>query len=422
MHRLVNGTKKPTLPPIAVIDAELAEIARQDKEARSLDACRAALAFDGIIAEEPAGRWARLSGEQWRAMRRHQESGALYTPLKAGDIPRRAVLITQVLGKSKPPVNFGDRWTDRLTPAAQKKISDAATYAHLSGNGFKTFCTLTLNQAQRDQLAAWDCAAPDDPTRRTLGALVSDFLKAVKMAWARGMVLRDDNGARVGRLRPHSAPFVFAWVAECPMNADGEPNPHVHLMFNWRVLRKHFSAWAAWLEKTWGGGFAKLEKLRKPQSAAAYMSKAAKYMAKGTDGSQGRIRGNRYGIATACRAPAARSLGTFFAGNLREVLRLMHTARDKLRELGAWCGAHAFGTRKASAWARLWQAIKRDGFGFEAAPPDLHNTRRHNAEIRAAQIREADRAEWVCIENRYTDENWKSLFNVYQQWEVMQCH
>lgn len=96
----------------------------------------------------------------------------------------------------------------------------------------------------------------------------------------------------------------YTWVCEVPENSYGEENPHIHLMMDWAVDYRLFKGWAARWEKAWGGGYFHLEKIKDPMCAGAYMAKAAGYFAKGTDGSQGTVRGNRYGISEKARAPS----------------------------------------------------------------------------------------------------------------------
>lgn len=415
---LDRSTKKPTAHDMAAIEAELHAIAEEAREARALES---APVWDESLDEHVAGRWVRLTCENWRAISTDKDTGALFTPLNPDKAPRRAVVITKTKRKQAPPRHVGDRWTDGLSRAAQVKIENAARYTDRMGRGFRTFATLSLDSAAREQLRAWDFADPTDPARRSLGALVADFIKTLKQAWARGQILRapitSDVGPQipveVGRLRQHKGPLVFAWVAECPENSNGEPNPHVHFMFNWGVAKKHFRAWAAWIERAWGHGFANLTRLKKPSGAAAYMAKAARYIGKGGDGSQGMIRGNRYGIATDARAPAARVIGTYFADFLHEATKLLSEAkgkaREKLRAAGVWASRYAFGCKAAGAWRRIWGKLKRDGFTFDPAPPDLQSVQFHNWQIWKAQQRRIERDLWLAEQRALSDENWNSL-------------
>ncbi|MBT3013596.1 MAG: hypothetical protein KME41_17835 [Candidatus Thiodiazotropha sp. (ex Lucina pensylvanica)] len=89
---------------------------------------------------------------------------------------------------------------------------------------------------------------------------------------------------------------------------------------NWHVKLDQFHAWAMWIEKTWGKGFAKLEKIKKPAVAANYMAKAANYLTKGTEGSQGRVRGNRYSVGMDAQVPKPRLVGRYWSGMIRDAI------------------------------------------------------------------------------------------------------
>ncbi|MUK91669.1 hypothetical protein GNP80_04330 [Aliivibrio fischeri] len=115
--------------------------------------------------------------------------------------------------------------------------------------------------------------------------------------------------------------FHYIWVAECPANEDGEPNPHVHVLLRWTVEPHLFSAWAKRFEKIWGHGFAKLERIREPKAAGSYIIKAVGYAAKGDNAEQGLIRGNRYNIAKCSRAPAWECIASFEADNITAIIK-----------------------------------------------------------------------------------------------------
>jgi hypothetical protein len=145
----------------------------------------------------------------------------------------------------------------------------------------------------------------------------NDQGKTVKLAGSRKCVakkrpaLKDDQFDAVATpIKFEPEPLAYLWVAENPDRIDKETgevlgeNPHIHLMMKWRVDHRHFKAWAARIEKLWGHGFARLEKIKDPQKAGSYVAKAAGYLSKAqgkTD--QGNIRGNRYGISARARAP-----------------------------------------------------------------------------------------------------------------------
>lgn len=104
-------------------------------------------------------------------------------------------------------------------------------------------------------------------------------------------------------IKPKGEPLRYCWVAENPKNETGQDNPHMHINLSWLVPREAFEAWANRLEGIWGQGFAHLERLRDATAAGAYLLKAAGYLRKGEDGSQGWIIGNRYFVSREARAP-----------------------------------------------------------------------------------------------------------------------
>jgi hypothetical protein len=123
------------------------------------------------------------------------------------------------------------------------------------------------------------------------------------------------------------APLDYMWVAEMPESENREKNPHVHVMMRWQVEQPVFRAWAERLESIWGHGFAKLERIKTPQAASNYLLKAVGYLAKGSSGEQGIIRGNRYGISASARAPKWECIGEFYSDNF---LAILGELREKL--------------------------------------------------------------------------------------------
>lgn len=104
----------------------------------------------------------------------------------------------------------------------------------------------------------------------------------------------------------------YTWVVENPLNEDGQRNPHIHILMDWRVKYSHFGCWAQRLESLWGQGFAHIEKIKDSESAGAYMAKAAGYLSKAQgEDDQGPVRGNRYGISKCARAPEWCCLGKY---------------------------------------------------------------------------------------------------------------
>ena len=177
----------------------------------------------------------------------------------------------------------------------------------------------------------------------TIGKEVSRFLDGAKKMYQRGwaadhtIMVDEDSGQKYCDLKTVKVPkhvqpsdvgpttipanFHYIWVAECPANEDGEPNPHVHILLRWSVPEHLFSAWAKRLEKLWGHGFAKLERIRKPKAAGSYIIKAVGYAAKGENADQGLIKGNRYNIAKCSRAPAWETIASFEADNMTAIIK-----------------------------------------------------------------------------------------------------
>ncbi|EKO3677637.1 hypothetical protein M3912_002836 [Vibrio metschnikovii] len=168
--------------------------------------------------------------------------------------------------------------------------------------------------------------------KTTIGAEVSGFINALKKARKRGFLAhvteRDSESGRLytpiprraACVLPQVADFHYMWVAECPANENGEPNPHVHLLMDWDMSPELFSAWAAKIEALWGNGFANLQRIKKPEAAGTYIIKAVGYAAKGDKENQGIIRGNRYGMAACSRAPKWETLTSFEAGNMAGII------------------------------------------------------------------------------------------------------
>ncbi|CAE6902043.1 hypothetical protein ACOMICROBIO_EPCKBFOG_01458 [Vibrio sp. B1FLJ16] len=132
--------------------------------------------------------------------------------------------------------------------------------------------------------------------------------------------------------------FHYIWVAESPANEDGEPNPHVHVLLNWRIEPHHFAGWAQRIEQLWGNGMAHLEKIKFSEAAAGYLIKAVGYAAKGDNADQGLIKGNRYNIARCSRAPDWDVLASFDVDNMTGIIkecgyRLEQWRKPMLREI-----------------------------------------------------------------------------------------
>ncbi|EIJ0948389.1 hypothetical protein N5280_004033 [Vibrio vulnificus] len=166
----------------------------------------------------------------------------------------------------------------------------------------------------------------------TIGAEVSRFINGLKKMRKRGfpayVTERDSESGRLfcpvpavkASVLPDNSDFHYLWVAECPANEDGEPNPHVHLLMDWEMPQALFSAWAGKIESLWGNGFAHVERIKKPEAAGTYIIKAVGYAAKGENANQGLIRGNRYNMAACSRAPKWETLLSFEADNMAGII------------------------------------------------------------------------------------------------------
>lgn len=181
----------------------------------------------------------------------------------------RGFLSLPVFGEPvAPPPMYGARVTSHLTQHAVRQIKGAAIKAHMLGLGLETFVTFTLGGESRKAIAEGGLVLGHE-IRRTL------------------------NGVQERFRREGYEDFAYIWVAENP----AEVNPHVHMPTNHTVPRSEFQKFTKWFESLWGHGFAHVERIRKPEAAGLYILKAVGYSAKGSDGGQGLIYGNRYGIS-----------------------------------------------------------------------------------------------------------------------------
>ncbi|MUJ36028.1 rolling circle replication-associated protein [Aliivibrio fischeri] len=277
----------------------------------------------------------------------------------------RAQLVTQTPSSSAPDANTGTRFTEKLTPSSVSKVFESGAYVAQCHEGFSTFITLTFNEAQRlavfggmtlgnDEDGPYSpvefkrdrgqivyakdapyTQLPRQPFRviksidTTMGKEVSRFLSGAKKMYQRGWVTSEGEKipahykAKLSPFGPdrEKADFHYLWVAECPANENGEPNPHVHLIMQWTVSPDFFQDWAMRLENLWGHGIAHIERIRQPKAASSYLIKAIGYAVKGANAEQGLIKGNRYSIAKCSRAPAWETLATFEADNITAIIK-----------------------------------------------------------------------------------------------------
>lgn len=277
----------------------------------------------------------------------------------------RAQLVTQTPSSNAPDANTGTRFTEKLTPSSVSKVFESGAYVAQCHDGFSAFITLTFNEAQRLAIFGGmtlgddengphspvefkrDCGqivyAKDAPYTQlpnqpfqviksidtTMGKEVSRFLSGAKKMYQRGWATSEGEKisahykAKSSQFGPdrEKADFHYLWVAECPPNENGEPNPHVHLIMRWTVEPEYFQEWAKRLENLWGHGIAHIERIRHPKAASSYLIKAIGYAAKGANAEQGLIKGNRYNISKCSRAPAWETLATFEADNITAIIK-----------------------------------------------------------------------------------------------------
>jgi hypothetical protein len=266
-----------------------------------------------------------------------------------------------------PAPQQGERYTEKLTSRAVTKIFESGAYVAACHGGFNTFLTLTFSPEIREQILANKgstaytkdgleyCPLPttiSKETSRMMDGLKKMYQRGfkyvageendnspqrnitlcnerVKVAGHKGRTLRNvyrnvDNVAKTAELcgptkKPHD--FHYIWVAECPMNENGEPNPHVHVLLRWQVEKEHFQGWAKRVESLWGNGMAHLERIKHADAAAPYLIKAIGYAAKGENADQGLIRGQRYNIARCSRALPWEVLASFDADNMHAIIK-----------------------------------------------------------------------------------------------------
>lgn len=249
---------------------------------------------------------------------------------------------TESTSGQKPPTQTA-RFTEKLTDSGARKIADSCAYVAAKFGGFTTFITGTFAPENREKIATGETTVQREVTR---------IMDAISKRYQRGFTYRDEKGQRVKVYGARKGrPFCYLWVVEMPTNEAGEINPHVHILMNWQVRRKHFAAWAKGLEAVWSNGYFHLEKIREPESAGAYMAKAANYLTKGKAGEQGKVRGNRYAINKAARAPGwsllqmwpLHSMGALIAqahdaisqrfGHLYQARRALNEKRETMRTL-----------------------------------------------------------------------------------------
>ncbi len=329
--RLVYGCKSPT------------QIKKINKK---LDALRLSSKMDAVRAHKDDGGKLGCGYDdvfdtpekldykaQLRFQKSHSRSRAVRVMHREWSKQFRVGVFVQPSVCDAPESNVGERFSESLTKRAVSKIFESAAYVAAVRNGFTTFLTLTFTKEQREKLF---CANGEVP-ETIIGKEVSRFLDSAKKVHQRGMkncYQTDNKGQVLELLEPidiqaNSDEFDYIWVAECPPNKDGEPNPHVHILLRWNVPRPLFRAWAARLEKLWGNGFATLERIKHKDAAGKYIIKAVGYAAKGKNADQGLIRGNRYNIAKCSRALPWECIASFEAEHMGAIIAELKRRLDK---------------------------------------------------------------------------------------------
>lgn len=198
---------------------------------------------------------------------------------------------TEMLGANvNPPSQSGERISELLSQRGAKKIAESCEYMSLKKGGYKTFVTGTFNTEVRAKIASGET---------TIQREVSRCMDAMQKMYQRGWVTPEGES-----VSGHKEGLCYCWVVEIPKDERGGDNPHVHLLMGWAVPYRLFAAWSARIERIWGNGYFHLEKIKDCACAGAYMAKAAGYLSKAAgDDTQGKVRGNRYGISEPARAP-----------------------------------------------------------------------------------------------------------------------
>lgn len=271
------------------------------------------------------------------------QAGQVYTVITHREWSDEFRIRTQVDQCSGlPPEQEGERISKQLSMNGAKKIADSCHYMHLKKGGYQTFLTLTVEPEQRKKLEAGEI---------TLQKELGRFWDAMNQVRKRGFTYYIDEAGEVlesrkgafesVRVEPDSLEkILYCWVIENPLNADGERNPHIHILMDWGMKYVHFRGWAQRVEKLWGHGFAHLEKMKDTANAGAYMAKAAGYLSKanGAD-DQGPVKGNRYGISSESRAPDWVQVGRYEAAHMGHLIKDVHDYFGHLY-------GHLFGKRK----------------------------------------------------------------------------
>lgn len=241
----------------------------------------------------------------------------------------------------RPPTNSGLRESVMLSGSGARKIAESCQYMAIKHGGYKTFATGTFSPEARQRLSTYDIETrkPITTIQREVTRTMDAMKKMYQRGWqyesngktvlvpaaplikARnraGKVIRKKNGA--AKMVPDD--FRYCWVVEIPKNEQGEDNPHIHLLMDWGVDFIDFQPWKTRIEGFWSNGTFKLEKIKDPEAAGAYMAKAAGYITKAQgQEDQGLVVGNRYAISSKSRAPAWVTISVSALGIMGRLIR-----------------------------------------------------------------------------------------------------
>lgn len=242
--------------------------------------------------------------------RLHYETGRPYTPIRwvrKTTIQKQTSRFFDAMQKMYMR-GWSYKQYQAIRPAVVKTTSDGFLFTPLN-NGFKP--------------------VRKKATKKTREGLLYTPVQQVEIKVKGSPMVAKVNYGKDGAwcdLQKKKEKLDYCWVCEVPDTIDestGEitgKNPHIHVLMRWRVPYRHFRAWARRVESLWGQGMAHLEKIKKGESAGAYMAKAAKYLTKaqGKDEKkdQGTVYGNRYNISRDARAPDWVCVGRYELGRM----------------------------------------------------------------------------------------------------------
>lgn len=191
--------------------------------------------------------------------------------------------------KQAPPPNRG--YSEKLSAKGARGIQAACLIASQRGTPMRAMLTVTVS---------------DEHLSRFLPVGGFDGYGKPELYLSRE-IRRLMNALRE-RCRRRGLPLpAYVWVGEAASSGKREWHPAVHILLSLTVPYADFAEWAAWFEAEWGFGWAHYEKLRNLEYSSRYLLKAARYVAKGADGEQGRIWGRRFGVSAGLRHLEKRS-------------------------------------------------------------------------------------------------------------------